>query len=251
MKKFSYPLLMSLLLLALSSPKFAHGQVTIAEDVNFEGAPSFSDSNDIYDPYEKWNRKVFVFNDKVYRYLFGPVAKGYNFIVPKFAQKRIHNVFTNIKMPKRFFNSLFQKKFKGSAIAFSRFLINSTVGIGGLFNPATHVFGLNLQDEDFGQTLGFYGMNEGPYIVIPFLGPSTKRDIVGKVGNEALNPLFWVTVLAVDLQDVFFVAHVGSGINHYAYKVYDSYIEFQENSIDPYASFRDIYIKYRRNKMKK
>jgi len=98
----------------------------------------------INDPYENYNRKMFNINDKIYRYVFSPLAIGYDFLFPKRIQRSLNNVFKFSGTPKRFFNNLFQKKYKSSFIEFERLLINASLGIGGLFDPADHFFHLEL-----------------------------------------------------------------------------------------------------------
>jgi len=136
---------------------------------------------EVHDPYESMNLKVFRFNHKLYKYVFAPLSKGYDFIIPKRIQGGFNNFFTNLRMPVRFFNNLFQKKYKRAGKEFGRFFVNSTAGIGGLFNPAEAAFDLKTYDEDFGQTLGHYGVSEGPYIVWPIIGPSNRRDTIGTI----------------------------------------------------------------------
>ena len=192
------------------------------------------------DPIQPYNRAIFTFNDTLYHYGLKPLCKGYNAVVPEPARRSVANFFRNLKMPKRFFNCLFQGKIKGAGTEALRFVINSTVGIGGLFDPATKVFNLEIQDEDFGQTLGHYHSGQGAYIVWPFLGPSNVRDTFGFIGDMFLDPLFWVSV-AVD-------PYVGTGLRAYRTvndvsidkgKVYE---DLTEAAIDPYIAIQDAYI---------
>ena len=122
----------------------------------------------IKDSIEPFNRAMFVFNDKFYYYLFKPVYKGYSFVVPEPARKSVRNFYTNLPMPGRFFNCLFQGKGKGAGTELLRFTINSTLGIGGLFDAAKAGFDLKGYEEDVGQTLAKANMGEGTYIVLPF-----------------------------------------------------------------------------------
>jgi len=144
-----------------------------------------------YDPWEPFNIAMFKFNYNFDKYFFKHVAKGYNFIVPDDLQQSIYNLFQNIQYPVRFMNNIFQLKFKGASIETGRFLINSTLGVGGLFDPGTIVFNLETPIEDLGQTFGHYGVPPGPYLVVPLLGPYTLRDALGYTGDLFLNPINW------------------------------------------------------------
>lgn len=144
-----------------------------------------------YDPWEPLNSKIFEFNWQLDRWVMKPVAKGYNVVVPNIVQVGISNFFYNIRVTPRFMNNLFQGKFKGAGIEAGRFLINTTAGIGGVFDVARH-FQLTTPEEDTGQTLGFYGVKPGPYVMVPLLGPYTVRDLIGYAGDIALNPVYWL-----------------------------------------------------------
>ena len=134
----------------------------------------------VSDPLEGFNRGIYRFNYYFDKYLFLPVVKGYAFITPDFLEDCITNFFKNLREITNLTNSILQ--FKGTSMAKTtgRIVINTTIGIGGLFDPATH-FGIHRVNEDFGQTLGFYGVGHGPYLVLPILGPSNIRDTTGLV----------------------------------------------------------------------
>jgi phospholipid-binding lipoprotein MlaA len=141
----------------------------------------FSDDErvvDIEDPWETFNLNMYKFNYNFDRYFFLPVVSGYEFITPTLVQKGVSNFFANVGEVRTFYNSVFQLKGKKVLITFGRFAINTTVGIGGLFDPATR-FGMEAQSEDFGQTLGYWGVESGPYLVVPVLGPNTLRSAGG------------------------------------------------------------------------
>lgn len=144
-----------------------------------------------YDPLEPVNSVVFEFNYKLDKYFVKPVAKVYNFFIPPDLQQSFANVFQNVRFVPRFLNNLLQAKFKGAGIEMSRFLINSTLGVGGMFDPAKIMFDLDTPPEDLGQTLGTYGVSPGPYLVVPFFGPFTLRDGVGFIGDTLLDPFNW------------------------------------------------------------
>ena len=127
------------------------------------------------DPLERMNRGTYWFNDAIDRAVVKPVATGYRNAVPRVVRTGIGNVLNHLAFPTTIINDLLQFKIKDAAIDIGRFAINSTLGIGGLLDPASH-FGIPRNDEDFGQTLGRWGVPAGPYIVLPLLGPSTLRD---------------------------------------------------------------------------
>jgi phospholipid-binding lipoprotein MlaA len=132
----------------------------------------------IDDPWEGFNRSMYRFNYNFDKYVFLPVVKGYEFITPTFVQTGVSNFFSNIGEFRTFYNSLLQAKGTKALTTLGRFVTNTTIGIGGLFDPATH-FGLEKQREDFGQTLGVWGVSPGPYLVLPVLGPNTARSAGG------------------------------------------------------------------------
>ena len=131
-----------------------------------------------HDPLEAMNRGIFWFNDQVDTYVLVPVATGWDKIMPNRVQRSISNFFTNLRFPIVTLNNLLQAKFKRAGSDVGRFVVNTTVGIAGFFDPATD-WGMEQHDEDFGQTLGFWGVPPGPYLVIPILGPSDIRDAGG------------------------------------------------------------------------
>lgn len=135
---------------------------------------------DVYDPWESFNRNVYAFNYHFDTFIFLPVVRGYRYIMPNPAEEMVTNFFLNLGEIKNFINSALQLKGKETATTAGRFFVNSTIGVLGLFDPAT-LMQLPRADEDFGQTLGYYGIGSGPYIVLPILGPSSLRDTTGIV----------------------------------------------------------------------
>lgn len=132
----------------------------------------------IYDPLEPINRRIYRFNAVVDQYLLLPALHAYRAVVPEPAREGVSNFFQNLDEIDTFINTLLQGKPREAAVTLARFLVNSTVGWAGLFDPAT-ALGLPRQDEDFGQTLGVYGVDAGPYLVLPFFGPATLRSGLG------------------------------------------------------------------------
>ena len=137
----------------------------------------------VADPLSPVNRNLYRFNYNFDHYIFLPVVSGYEFIMPEYGQERVSNFFDNLGEFGNFTNGLFQLRFKSAGITISRFAINTTVGIAGLWDPATR-WKLPRQHEDFGLTLGHYGVGDGPYLVLPVLGPSNLRD-TGGLGTDA------------------------------------------------------------------
>lgn len=143
-----------------------------------------------YDPWGSFNSKTFEFNRKFDKYVLKPVATGYEWVMPDPLERGITNFFRNVRFVPRLMNNLFQAKFKGAGVELGRFLINTTLGIGGLFDPAKHLLGMDTPGEDFGQTLGAYGVKPGPYLILPLLPPLTVRDAAGFLFVDlALDPL--------------------------------------------------------------
>ena len=211
-----------------------------------------------YDPWEPVNSNIFEFNLKVDRYVLKPVAKGYNFIMPDMVQVGISNVFSNLRFAPRFLNNVFQGKLKGAGIEVGRFLINSTVGLAGFFDLATKV-NLVTPEEDFGQTLGFYGVKPGPYLVLPLLPPFTVRDFVGYVGDVFLNPINWMVVPIIEVDDVPSViehknrmttsiiqtgSRVGEVVNERSRNL-EKYQGVEEATLDLYTAVRNAYLQKR------
>ncbi|MEZ5524433.1 MAG: VacJ family lipoprotein [Pseudomonadales bacterium] len=132
------------------------------------------------DPWEGWNRAVWKFNKTADTYFLKPVAKGYDWVTPKPVDDGISNVFDNLGETRNFLNDVLQFKFADAGTDLARFVINSTVGVLGIFDVASR-WGLDRNEEDFGQTLAAWGVESGPYLVLPFLGPSTVRDGIGLI----------------------------------------------------------------------
>jgi len=222
----------------------------VDEEFNIDDDWDDYDEFIVKDPYEKYNRKMFNFNNKVYRYIFTPLSKGYDFLIPQKIQGSFNNLIRFATTPKRFFNNLFQKKFKSSFVEFERLIINGTIGIGGLFDPANRLFGLNQQTEDFGQTLGHYGVGTGPYIIWPIVGPSTSRDAFGLGIDTAFNVFQWFSYYDVESEDVFEAMRIMKRINNYSYNVRGNYERITDSAIDPYIALQHAYIKNRERNIK-
>lgn len=144
-----------------------------------------------HDPWEPLNRGIHEFNDVTDRVLLKPVAKGYKAVVPSFARRGVSNFFDNLGTPRSALNNFLQGKPARGIDDIARFLLNSSLGIGGLLDLASHG-GLEEYDEDFGQTLAVWGVPDGPYVVLPFLGPSTLRDAFVRPADIFADPIYYL-----------------------------------------------------------
>lgn len=185
------------------------------------------------DPLESFNRSMWDFNyDVLDHYLLRPATVGYMAVVPKPARKGLRNASNNLSEPVNFLNGALQAKPNSTAISAARFLVNSTLGIFGLFDVASHI-GLAEQDEDFDQTLAVWGVGDGAYVMVPGLGPDTARGLVGRAGDTWYSPL---SLLSLPLT-----------ITKFAINALDSREQMMsmeqllEESLDPYAFVKESY----------
>jgi phospholipid-binding lipoprotein MlaA len=213
-----------------------------------------------YDPWEPLNTKVFEFNRQVDRWVLKPAAQGYNAVVPNPVQIGISNLFYNIRFPSRLINNLAQGKLSGAGTEVGRFLLNSTFGLGGLVDVAKYM-DITTPEEDTGQTLGYYGMKPGPYVVLPFLPPFTVRDLIGYVGDIALNPINWMVFPIIEVNGIpSLVAHhnrTTSSIAQIGGRVeeilndrslnLEKFQGVEEATLDLYTAVKNAYIQKRRN----
>lgn len=200
----------------------------------------------IPDPFEPVNRVFFHFNDKLYFWVLKPVATGYKKVTPQQFRICVRNVFSNLFMPVRAVNCLLQGKFKGFGNELLRFVVNSTVGMLGLMDPARTALKLEQQDEDFGQTLGWYGLGPGFFINWPILGPSSVRGTAGFVGDVCLDPVSWVYLDVGEWAAI----RGGERVNAAALTL-GEYESIKKAALDPYVALRDGYYQYRKNKIKR
>ena len=220
--------------------------VTLAQATTSPGrAAPADDAEDLYDPWEPFNEKMFDFNVKLDRYVLKPVARVYKAVMPEPFQVMISNSFDNLRFAPRFVNNLLQGKPGGAARELSRFLINSTAGIGGLFDPAKDYWGIRPSNEDFGQTLGTWGAGPGPYLVLPVLSPTTVRDGIGMGIDLLVDPFgYFVGFLPARL-----AMKLGDTVNDRALN-YDLFQGVEETTIDLYSSVRHFYLKRREQQIK-
>lgn len=198
---------------------------------------------EVYDPLSGYNRVMTSFNDGVYTYVFNPITKGYVKVVPEIARVGFSNFFDNILFPVRFVNNLLQFKFQNSVDELARFLVNSTFGILGFMDPATTELGIEKHKEDFGQTLGYYGVGSGFHIVLPFLGPSNLRDTFGLVGDGYISPINDTSALNYKIpndstQTIY--AGFSKYINDNSLNL-GKYENLKKDALDLYPFLRDIY----------
>ncbi len=198
----------------------------------------------VFDPLSGYNRLMTVCNDKLYFWAFKPVAKGYSFVVPEPGRVAVNRCFRNIMFPVRLTNNLLQLKFKNAGIETLRFGINTTIGILGFGDPAQSRLKLKPCPEDFGQTLGRYGIGSGFHIVLPFFGPSNLRDAIGKIPDHFLNPVNYIeegyAVMGINVYNGFnsISLHIGE------------YESLQKGAVDFYILLRDAYEQNRIMKIK-
>ncbi len=196
------------------------------------------------DPLEDLNRRVFWLNDRLYFYLIKPIARGYSFVIPEDFRVAVRNLFHNLTTPVRMVNSLLQGKVDGAARELLRFLLNTTAGVAGLADPATE-FGLKSEEEDFGQTLAVYGMREGPYLVLPVLGPSNLRDFFGLVVDTFIDPVNYIS----DLQTVLAIQSYRY-LNNTSLRI-GEYETLKASALDPYTALKDAYHQNRRKEVQR
>lgn len=194
----------------------------------------------INDPFEPLNRGVFWVNDKLYFYLFKPIAKGYRLVLPRPARVSVRNFFSNLATPIRAGNALLQLKFRDFGTEVYRFVINSTFGVLGFFDPAESVAGVKQRTEDFGQTMGFYGIGHGFYLVLPIVGPSSLRDGIGSFADSFADPLRYA-----DFRTTEYLGVKGVDVENRLSLDHDTYEGIVQDSLDPYLFMRGAYAQRR------
>ncbi len=207
------------------------------------------------DPWEPFNSRMFWFNhDVLDRYILKPVAQAWNFVLPEVFQRSLRNAVDNTNMPSRLVNSVAQGKFVGAGREMARFTINSTIGLGGLLDVAKDGFGIDKSDEDTGQSLGFYGVDPGPYLVLPFLPPTDIRDGLGSIVDAAMNPLNYLIPYAAGA-DAATTAGALAGItftdavNRRSLNL-EVFEGVEETVVDLYSAVRNAYLQKRQAKIK-
>lgn len=197
------------------------------------------------DPFEGYNRMIYQFNDKLYFYALKPIAQGYKKIVPGKARLSVRKFFANVAMPVRFTNCALQGKMRGAGVELSRFVINSTLGLAGLFDPAKSFFKLQKYDVDSDQTLGSYGVKTGSFLMLPVFGPATVRSSFGLLGDTLLNPTTWIFPNYLDY--TYLLIRTYEIVNE-ASLTLGEYEDLKKAAIDPYIALRNAYLQHLKSK---
>jgi phospholipid-binding lipoprotein MlaA len=200
------------------------------------------------DPFEPQNREMLAFNGKIDRYFVLPTVGAYFYVMPEGGRRAVHNLLQNLAAPNIFVNDVLQAEPRRAGQTLARFAINSTIGLGGLFDPATSRFHIPSHGEDFGQTLAVWGAPEGPYLVAPLFGPQPPRDATG----------FLVDAVVLDPWNyVHFKQHLWWDAGRYYFSLldlrgqtYETVQGIQRGSVDYYASLRSLYRQLRNNEIR-
>jgi phospholipid-binding lipoprotein MlaA len=201
------------------------------------GCASMMPVSDENDPYEPTNRAIFGFNDQLDEHVALPIAKFYRRAVPEFARKGVHNFLANLDLPVTFGNDVLQADFTRGAQTFSRFTVNTVFGVGGLVDVASRLQ-IPEHSEDFGQTLGVYGVGEGVYLVVPVLGPAPPRDLFGKIVDIFMDPFTFVGLRSKAAYQA------GRGFSDeldFRERNIETIDQIKQTSIDYYATVRNLY----------
>lgn len=190
------------------------------------------------DPLEPTNRFIYRVNDVVDTDVLRPVAQGYRYIVPGAVRRSIHNAVSNVTSPVIFANDVLQGHPRYAAETVTRFVVNSTVGLGGLFDVADDLGLPPHQGAGFGTTLGVWGVGDGPFLFLPLLGPSNVRDAGGLAGNVLLDPFTWASFGGVNTLEY---SQFGVGALDTRERLLDPIDQIKKDSLDPYATFRSLY----------
>jgi len=218
---------------------------TLAVGLSLSGCATVPDDPDaraaydeINDPLEPMNRYFFEVNYAIDELILKPWAGWYYVALPKFARDGVRNALNNLQSPIVFFNDLLQGEPERAGITLARFVINSTLGLAGLIDVAREM-GLVYHDEDFGQTLAVWGADEGPYLVLPLLGPSNPRDAVGIAVDTVMDPFFWIA----RHYDVNYMLYIRAGLDvvDARSRNLETLDEIRRNAIDYYATIRSLY----------
>ena len=198
-----------------------------------------------YDPWESFNESMFTFNRNLDKFVLKPAAQAYNFVVPDELQQMIDRGFENIRVVPRVVNNLLQAKWAGAGREIARFLINSVVGIGGLWDMAKQEWGIEKSKEDFGQTLGVWGAGPGPYLVLPLLPPMTIRDGIGTAVDGAMDPLSYFLPFIWER----FAMKAGDIVNDRSLNL-ELFEGVEETTVDLYTAVRNAYLQRRARQIK-
>ncbi len=195
------------------------------------------EASDEGDPWEGFNRDMFAVHEGVDGAIVEPIARGYRAATPRVFRTGVRNVLRNLRGPVIFANDILQGEFTRGSITAGRFAINTTIGIGGIFDPASPM-GLERHDEDFGQTLAVWGVDAGPYIFVPLMGPTTVRDAFGKVVDIAFDPLSWIEYERIN--EARMIRSTLSALSARE-AVLETVDDIRRDSLDPYVTIRSSY----------
>ena len=215
----------------------------ISEQYQF-GSKNEITLSEVNDPLESINRRIFAFNEVIRKYLLDPVVTGYNSVLPEVAREAIANALNNISEPVVLANDLLQGKFKRGFVTASRLVINTTAGVGGLFDVAKNL-GFEEHEEDFGQTLATWGIGDGLYLVLPLLGPSNPRDAFGQILVDPFFDPLGYYLDDQDLEEVGYGLTALKGVVSYA-DVKDHMDGLKDTSVDFYGTIRSLHLQKRR-----
>ncbi len=196
----------------------------------------------IYDPMEEQNRKMMAFNQSFDHTILNPMITGYRAVTPKPARTGIRNVLRHLGTPVVLTNQILQGDLSGAGKTTVRGVVNTFVGLGGLIDVAAHE-GIEYESEDFGQTLGVWGVGYGPYMVVPIIGPSSMRDYSGYFADSAMDPLRWY-LSNID-RDLIYMGKFSASYFDLRESLMDTLLDVENNSIDYYATVRSIYYQNR------
>mgnify|MGYP000925340995 FL=1 len=240
MKKFLLTSLISLMLVT-----------NVSADTDGENNMSNKNSGEVKDCFESVNRATFKFNQVLDGVVFEPLAKAYR-VLPSPVRAGTSNALDNLSTLVTIPNNLLQGDFKKATVNTGRFIVNTTIGVVGIFDVAEKVGFPEYEKEDYGQTLGVMGVGEGCYVVLPVLGPSTVRDTVGSFANLIGGDPWYNVTVANETQYFsdfdYWASRAGTGIDFRAKNI-DSFDNLEKNSIDFYASVRSLYLQDRQQKI--
>jgi phospholipid-binding lipoprotein MlaA len=221
-----------------ASPQPAAASASAADDYEdeYEDDPK---QVTVADPLKPFNQEMYTFNDFTMLYVLEPVAKVEKAVVPWEFRTIFRNMLQNIRFPVRFVNSLLQAKWEKAGDEFASFFLNTTVGFLGMADVSAAYPGLKKSPEDMGQTFAVWGWEESSYLTLPFFGPSTVRDALGRLPDAVLDPLFWYANLTQSLS-----LRGGEAINDTSFRIGD-YETIKKASLDPYVAIRNGYIQNR------
>ena len=199
----------------------------------------------VRDPWEGLNRRVFAVNTAIDDVVFVPAAKAYRAVTPKPGRRGLRRFLANLRAPGVFINDVLQGEFGRAGETLSRFVVNSTLGAGGFADPAAHL-GVPAHNEDFGQTLAVWGVPPGPFVVMPFFGPSTLRDSAAIIPQNAFDPLNYVNTPPVTITRF---SRAGATLVSAREPLIEPLADIRDNSLDYYASIRSFYLQARQREI--